>query len=102
MSDVTLTVGGRNYTVNCEDGQEGELRKLAALVDEKLPEQSSTLPSMEGRNLLFAALFLADELVEAKRSGGSGPDDRIVESVETIATRLEKAAAALEGGASDP
>ena len=36
MSDVTLAVGGRNYTVSCADGQEEHVQRLAAVIDGKL------------------------------------------------------------------
>jgi cell division protein ZapA (FtsZ GTPase activity inhibitor) len=69
MSEVVLTVGGRKYTLRCEDGQEDHIRHLASVVDAKLGEGASQLPAMEAKNLLFAALFLADELEEARKSG---------------------------------
>lgn len=63
MADVKLTVAGRPYDVHCADGQEAQLVQLAALVDEKAREiQGGT----EVRQLLFAALMLADETQEAR------------------------------------
>ncbi|ALH80574.1 cell division protein ZapA [Sphingopyxis macrogoltabida] len=63
MADVKLTVAGRPYDVHCADGQESQLLQLAALVDEKAREiQGGT----EVRQLLFAALMLADETQEAR------------------------------------
>lgn len=96
MSEVVLTVGGRNYTLRCEDGQEDHIRDLAAVVDAKLGDGVSQLPAMEAKNLLFAALFLADELEEARKSGGSGDRGDIADALEALALRLEKTAEALE------
>ena len=63
MADVKLTIAGRVYDVHCADGQEQQLLGLGALLDEKV----RGLPaSTETRQLLFAALMLADEAQEAK------------------------------------
>jgi cell division protein ZapA len=96
MSEVVLTVGGRKYTLRCEDGQEDHIRHLASVVDAKLGEGASQLPAMEAKNLLFAALFLADELEEARKSGGSEDRGDIAVGLEALALRLEKTAEALE------
>ena len=96
MSEVVLTVGGRNYTLRCEDGQEAHIRQLAAKVDAKLGDGASQLPAMEAKNLLFAALFLADELEDARKLGGADNGAGIAEGLEALALRLEKTAEALE------
>lgn len=62
MGDVSLTIAGRPYDVHCEDGQEAQLLGLAARVDEKARAMQG---STEVRQLLFAALMLADEAQEA-------------------------------------
>ena len=104
MSDVTLAVGGRNYTVSCADGQEEHVQRLAAVIDGKLGSMGANLSSQEAKNLLFAALLLADELDEAKQklhhpsppSMPTGwPDNR-----KAIAAALENAASTLEDGTS--
>lgn len=63
MADVKLTIAGRPYDLHCEDGQESQLVQLAAVVDEK----ARAMPGgTEVRQLLFAALMLADDAQEAK------------------------------------
>ena len=63
MADVKLTIAGRPYDVHCADGQEAQLIQLASVVDEKV----RTMPGgTELRQLLFAALMLADEAQEAR------------------------------------
>lgn len=100
MSNVTLTIGGRFYTVACAEGEEAHIEALGRAIDGKL----ATLPNMssqsEPRTLLFAALLLADELHEL-RSGsapaGDGREDaqaaealeRVAEALEGLAERLE-------------
>lgn len=62
MGDVSLTIAGRPYDVHCEDGQEAQLLALAVRVDEKARAMQG---GTETRQLLFAALMLADEAQEA-------------------------------------
>jgi cell division protein ZapA len=63
VADVKLTVAGRPYDLHCADGQEAQLLQLAAAVDEKAREMPG---GTEVRQLLFAALMLADEAQDAK------------------------------------
>ena len=101
MSDVTLQVGGRNYTVACQDGQEEHIQHLAGLIDAKLTSMGANLSAHEAKNLLFAALLLADDLEEAKNAPASAaPLDvdtvRLATQLERIASALENAAVTLE------
>ena len=97
MSDVRLKVGGRYYTVACADGEEERLRELATKVDEKIAALGTAASGNEGKNLLFAAIFLADELDEAKRTAaGNTARDDIATQLESLADRIEKTANALE------
>ncbi len=102
MSEVTLTVGGRNYTVACADGQEDHVRHLAGVVDGKLAEMGASRTTMEAKNLLFAALHLADELEESASASASPTPPAssidLADGLERIADRLEKTAELLEGG----
>ena len=100
MSEVSLSVGGRSYTLRCEDGQEDHVRKLASVIDGKLGDMGANLSSMEAKNLLFAALLLADELDEAKR--GQDTPAALLDTaaqLESVADRLEKTADTLESSA---
>ena len=105
MSEVKLVVGGRNYSLACEDGQEEHVRKLAGMIDERMNALGNNLSKIESKDLLFAALFLADELDEARNGNSSSaaapqtakPDtDAIAAVLEALAMRLEKTADMLE------
>ena len=103
MSDVALNVGGRRYTVACADGQEDHVQQLAAVVDAKLAAMGANLSNNEAKNLLFAALFLADELDEARSGTTSVAEagfdaERLAAQLERFANALENAASTLEGG----
>jgi cell division protein ZapA len=96
MAQVTLTIGGHRYELACRDGEEPRLRALAELVDRKAQSvgQGST---NEARQLLMAALLLADELSDLREgiavsadAAVAGTIDRLAQRIEILAARLEK------------
>lgn len=66
MSEVTLRIGGRSYNVACQDGEEAHILHLGSMIDAKLEAMGDNLSPQDSQNLLFAALFLADEVHEAR------------------------------------
>jgi cell division protein ZapA len=72
MSNVALWVGGRSYTVNCAAGEEDHIAELGAMIDAKLSAMGAPGQN-ETRNLLFAALLLADEVFELRSGGPAEP-----------------------------
>ena len=97
MSDVRLSVGGRYYTVACADGEEDHIRDLAAMIDAKLTAMGTNLSTNEAKNLLFAGLFLADDLSRAQATAAAAPPAQPAGNGTHDAARLERIAAALEG-----
>lgn len=102
MAEVTLKVGGRPFTVSCADGEEEHVTRLAAIVDSKLARLGGALPPGDTKGLLFAALFLADELEDLKRRAAppspSPMRDELPTRLEAIADTMEKLADTLESG----
>lgn len=101
MSNVTLNIGGRSYTVACAAGEEAHVAGLGQAIDAKIQSMGAA-GTNETRQLLFAALLLADEVHEAKsgtRSAAPVPaaDEGQAERLEAIAAKLEACALALEG-----
>ena len=98
MAEVELTIAGRPYRVACRTGEEENLRAAAALVDAKSKEALAGLGSLsESRQLLFASLLLADQIVDGREVDlPSGPDPALAERAAKIAERLESLADALE------
>lgn len=103
MGQVTIAVGGRQYSLVCGDGEEHQLRNLAAYVDEKVEALSASLGRIsESRMLLMASLLIADELMELKSRLGDGGAAASVDTGETeqklfrLAERLESLAFSLE------
>ena len=71
MAETTLHIAGRQYDIRCRDGEEAHLAQLAAMIDGKARAAQQGMPGMtEVRNLLFAALFLADEVTDLRREVG--------------------------------
>ncbi|MCX7282571.1 MAG: cell division protein ZapA [Novosphingobium sp.] len=109
MSNLTLAVAGRAFTVSCADGEESHVEMLGRMIDERARKVG--IGQNETRTLLFAALMLADELHDAHRSVPAAPepailppppvpavDDKTIERVNVLAERLEKLVLALEQG----
>ena len=100
VAEVDLTIAGRPYRVACRTGEEDNLRAAAALVDTKSREALAGLGTMsEARQLLFASLLLADQLVDQRPlpAEPAPADPLIAESAKVLAGRLEALADALEG-----
>jgi cell division protein ZapA len=98
MAEVELSIAGRPYKVACRNGEEDTLRAAGALVDAKSREALAGLGTLsESRQLLFAALLLADQLVDGREVEiPTGPDPELVERTQLLAERLETLADALE------
>lgn len=98
MAEVELTIAGRPYRVACRNGEEETLQAAGALVDAKSREALSGLGTLsESRQLLFAALLLADQIIDGRDfEVPKGPDDDLVEQVQRLSERLESLADRLE------
>ena len=72
MPDVMITVGGRQFEVACQDGEEGFLKAAAEVLDGEarlLTDQVGRVA--ENRMLLMAGLMLADKTVALEEAVGS-------------------------------
>ena len=98
MSNVAVSIGGRNYALACAPGEEKHIEMLGRMIDDKLQGVANPSGQSEARTLLFAALLLADELYELQSGGSSAPadDGPSAETLERLADKLEGLAARLE------
>ena len=103
MANIEVDVAGRRYDVACRDGEEAHLRSLAAIVDRRARDAASALGGLtETRQLLFAALLIADDLKEVRAGAGlpdptpPPPDPAVAEALERLAERMENLADSLE------
>lgn len=107
MGMVDVTVNGRRQQVQCGDGEEARVRRLASYVDgcaTRLVQQHGPLP--DGKVLLLTSLLIADELADAleelKRVKAAlaetarRSEDENAIAVQRVAERIEQLAAALE------
>ena len=108
MAEVDLIIAGRPYKVACRDGEEDNLRAAARLVDSKSREALSGLGALsEARQLLFAGLLLADQLIDQRPQAAaaaipSSPGPEVVARAERLAAALESLADRLENEAPNP
>ncbi len=109
MSEVSITINKRSYTVACDDGQEGHLHALAANVDGRIAELVAGMGQIgDQRLLVMAILLLADELDDVKAENARlqdaarpsdvmpAPEAAIVRGIEALADRIEAVAQQVE------
>jgi len=102
---VDLSIAGRTYQVACREGEEENLRSAARLVDGKSREALAGLGTLsEARQFLFAALLLADQIIEKRPEAAAPPtpaepDPELGRRAEALASRLEALADSLESEA---
>ena len=109
MGEIIVTVNGRAFPLNCADGEEPRIRRLAQYVDAKIGDFVRTHGQIgEARLMLLAALVIADELSdtsdvvqqERSRSTRDGPVDpgigALADGIHGLAERIESIAARLE------
>ncbi len=120
MPQVTVTIAGKSYRMACADGEEAHLAGLAEHFDSKISEMRKAFGEIGDMRLhVMAALTLADELSEARRtiaaleaeletqrSLASAGDERsqalearVAEGIERAAERIERLARGLNGPA---
>lgn len=80
MPEVTIHIGGRDFVVSCQEGEQSFLEMAAGMLDDEaqvLSDQIGRMP--EARMLLMAGLMLADKTAAV--------EDRIKEVEAKIAEK---------------
>jgi cell division protein ZapA len=68
MSQVSVTINGRQFRMACEDGQEGHLMNLARELDNRINSLRTKFGEIgDTRLTVMAAITVADELSEARQ-----------------------------------
>ena len=91
MPEVDISIGGRNFEVACQEGEQHFLRSAAKMLDDEarvLTSQIGRIP--EARMLLMSGLMLADK--------SAGMEDRMRE-LEAKVTEQEAELARLRSAA---
>jgi cell division protein ZapA len=95
MPEVRISIGGREFDVSCQEGEEHFLRAAARLIDHEaqvLIAQIGRLP--EARMLLMAGLMLADKtagLEDQLRASEERAQraEQLANSTRTVTERIE-------------
>ena len=105
MAQVTIRINGFAYMVGCEDGQEAHLEQMATEIEQRIDSiKSIGGQSGEARLLMLAALLLADELSDLRKSAkaanapvqvSTGADSERRAKLRRVAARAEEIAADL-------
>lgn len=113
MAIVSVKIGGKDYQLACDDGQEEQLHTLAYEVDDRVRDISMRMGGSPGENmgLLLASVMMADELIDSKKeisrlSGevrqllamvdGQAGESRNHDMEEAMAIALDEIAARIE------
>lgn len=91
MAQITITINSREYSIACEDGEEGRILQLARIMDEKAKLFGNAQIS-ESMLLAMVGLMLADELSELKK-GNAGVDSSKLVDIDKIAANHINSAA---------
>ncbi len=111
MPQVAVTINDRDYTVNCAEGEEERLTRLAAFVDEQFAELFDSVGDVgDMRLMVMTSLMMADKvfdasveidrlrakIVQAQKASSADADSALGPLVDEIAERIEDIAARLE------
>jgi cell division protein ZapA len=108
MPTVDVTLNGRRHAVQCGEGEEARVKRLASYVDRRIADLArGHLQVGDSRLLIMASIMVADELsdaideikrlqslVEEKNSSGeqqaAAALTRVAQQLDAIAAQLEK------------
>ena len=107
MPTLEVTINGRRHQLQCAEGEEARLRRLAVYVDARVAELAKQHGQVgDARLLVLASLLIADELsdaydeikrlksaVDAQTREG---EEQAAAAMDRLAVRLEQLAAALQ------
>jgi len=89
MAQVSVSIGGRNFRVACNEGEEAHLEGLAGQIDAKIAEMRASFGEIgDQRLMVMAALSIADELSEARAAAAA--QRKRAEAAETRATSIAR------------
>lgn len=109
MGQVSITIRGRQYQIACDDGQEAHLARLGRFLDQRAEQLHGAAGSVSDALLLvMTGLVVADELTDTiaeleamKTASGNASrmasETAITTSINSLAERIERIAARLEG-----
>lgn len=88
MAEVDFTIGNKNYTLSCQEGEERLLKRAAGMLDAEAQQilgQAGRMP--EPRLLLLAGLMLADRFSALEDRAAAS--ERELQRLKTNPQRVE-------------
>ncbi len=106
MAEVQISIGGRDFNVMCQDGEENYIHSLSVMLDKEVRELDQGAARVtESRLLLMAGLKVADKLASLERGDGgknsltTAQDQAVKEAVEKAVSDTRAESAGLLGKA---
>lgn len=98
MAQVSIRINGRSYEVNCENGQEQHVQRLANSLANAVNDLVKQVGQVgDARLLVMAGLVMADEMLEQKAELAAAKAR--VEALEKQGLEKDRAKAAAEEAA---
>ena len=95
MAQVNIRINGRTYEVNCENGQEQHVQRLANSLSNAVNDLVKQVGQVgDARLLVMAGLVMADEMAEQKAELAAAKAR--IEALEKQGLEKERARAAAE------
>ena len=102
MAEVTITLNGRSYRLECGDGEEEHLLSLSEMVGNRLEGLQKQFGQVgDDRLLLMTALMIADDLSEAQdklaniAAEQESAESNVAGKISAAADKIEVMSAAL-------
>jgi len=88
MPEITIIIDNETFSLQCEEGEEEELRKAADIVNDKMSIFEDEINISRSKKLLMVSLLLASESNDA----GSKLNDQQekIKKIESLLDELEK------------
>jgi len=92
MAKLAITLYGREYSINCNAGEEDRLKQLVQFVEGKMQEVADKIGNTtEPRLLMLTCLHLADQLFDAHQNTRNAliqDEELIIAAVEHLRQRV--------------
>lgn len=92
MSKLAITLYGREYFVNCDPGEEPQLKEIVRFVESRMQQVAGkTGNTTELRLLMLTCLQMADELLELRRKASEKSlkdEDLLIAAVDHLRQRV--------------
>ena len=92
MAKLTIKLFGKDYHVNCTEGEEDRLLDIVGYVDGKLKDIATRTGNntvTESRLFMLTCLHLADELFDARTKASEAANAAAVEQEDLLVTAVE-------------